>query len=45
LAITKEIVAAHGGQLRVESQVGVGSAFMVWLPLALPSDTTVARKR
>ncbi len=45
LAITKEIVAAHKGTLSVDSQVGAGSTFSVWLPLALPDDTTVARKR
>ncbi len=34
LAIVKEIVGLHGGRVTVESQVGEGSAFTVWLPLA-----------
>lgn len=33
LYITKTIVEAHGGELRVESEEGVGSKFIVRLPL------------
>ncbi len=45
LAITKEIVDAHGGSISVESVVGLGSRFTVRLPLALPEDSTIVRKR
>ncbi|MBL7063666.1 MAG: GAF domain-containing protein, partial [Anaerolineae bacterium] len=33
LAIVKEIVDLHGGRVTVESQVRVGAAFTIWLPL------------
>lgn len=32
LYITKGLVEAHGGRIRVESEVGRGSVFSVWLP-------------
>jgi signal transduction histidine kinase len=32
LLICKMIAEAHGGQISVESQVGVGTTFRVWLP-------------
>lgn len=38
LAITKEIVDAHGGQLRAESVEGVGTKITVLLPVS-PGDT------
>ncbi len=35
LASVRALVQAHGGHVDVESQVGNGSTFRVWLPLAL----------
>jgi signal transduction histidine kinase len=34
LAIVKEIIELHGGRVTLESQIGEGTAFTVWLPLA-----------
>jgi len=34
LAITRRLVAMHGGQIRLESEIGYGSTFEVLLPLA-----------
>ncbi len=34
LAVAKELVELHGGWITVESQMGEGSTFTVWLPLA-----------
>ena len=34
LAIVKEIVELHGGRVTLESQVGEGTTFTAWLPLA-----------
>jgi len=38
LAITKEVVEAHGGQIAVESIVGMGSRFTIHLPLHEPQQ-------
>ncbi len=34
LAIAKEVVCAHGGEIRVEGRAGGGSEFLFWLPVA-----------
>jgi two-component system sensor histidine kinase ResE len=41
LAIAKEIVEAHGGSISVESRVGVGTTFVVELPV----DPPITRRR
>ena len=39
LAISREIVRAHGGRIGAESTVGVGTTITVWLPMR-PVETT-----
>src|SRR5205085_3354130 len=39
LAVAKFIVEAHKGEIRVESEVGIGSRFTFWLPVR-PADTS-----
>ncbi len=41
LAIAREIAEAHGGAVRVESQLGKGSLFTVTLPAALVPAATL----
>ncbi len=42
LAITRRLVALHGGSMTLESWPGQGSAFHVYLPLAGPRPAAVA---
>ncbi len=35
LAICRNIIEAHGGTIRAESQVGIGTVMSIWLPLTL----------
>jgi signal transduction histidine kinase len=44
LAISREIVEAHGGRMRAESVTGLGSRFTVQLPLSRAADTTARGK-
>ncbi|MCL8012627.1 HAMP domain-containing histidine kinase [Streptomyces sp. AS02] len=39
LAIVRQIVESHGGQVRLFSQVGEGSTFVLWFPAPGPEHT------
>jgi signal transduction histidine kinase len=41
LAVAKFIIEAHKGEIRVESEVGVGSRFTFWLPHREPDAPEV----
>jgi signal transduction histidine kinase len=41
LSISYKIVQQHGGRIAVESIVGTGTTFKVWLPLKPPADTAL----
>jgi signal transduction histidine kinase len=45
LAIVKQIIEAHYGTITVESVVGLGSRFVVTLPLDPGTDTTQASRK
>jgi signal transduction histidine kinase len=40
LAACRDIIEAHQGKIRVESTVGVGTAFIIKLPVAAPTAST-----
>jgi signal transduction histidine kinase len=42
LSISYKIVEQHGGRIDVESRVGVGTKFTVWLPLKPPAEAELA---
>jgi signal transduction histidine kinase len=42
LAIVQEIVELHQGRIEVQSEVGQGSTFAVWLPTAVQTPVTAA---
>ncbi|MBT9491693.1 MAG: PAS domain S-box protein [Paucibacter sp.] len=43
LSLSFSIVKKHGGRIEVESEVGAGSCFSVWIPIAGPVDGIEAR--
>ncbi len=45
LAMVKLLAELHGGSVAVESAVGSGSCFTVWLPLRTPEEGAVASTR
>jgi two-component system NtrC family sensor kinase len=42
LSISYQIIKDHGGRINVESQIGRGTKFTVWLPLKPPSESKLA---
>ena len=42
LSISYKIVQQHGGRIAVESQVGTGTRFIVWLPCQPSADVALA---
>jgi PAS domain S-box-containing protein len=41
LAVTHQVVQRHGGEIFVESEVGVGTTFHIFLPLASDDDAAI----
>ncbi|PTY02629.1 cyclic nucleotide-binding protein [Verrucomicrobia bacterium LW23] len=41
MAICKTIIEAHGGSITFETELGVGTTFLLWLPLAATGEGTV----
>lgn len=42
LSISYKIVQQHGGRITVDSQVGTGTKFTVWLPVKPPAEAVLA---
>lgn len=40
LSISREIIMAHGGDIRVESELGIGSSFIITLPILTDDAAT-----
>jgi signal transduction histidine kinase len=45
LAIVRQIANAHGGEVQLQSRVGVGSTFTVWLPVVAVEGSSRPRGR
>lgn len=43
LAVANSVVHNHGGRISVESTRGVGSSFLVWLPISGPHESASAK--
>ncbi len=43
LTIARDLVAAHGGRLEVESEAGYGNHFTIWLPVSPPASDGVMK--
>jgi signal transduction histidine kinase len=45
LAIVRQIANSHGGEVQLQSKVGVGSTFTIWLPVAAVDGVSRPRAR
>jgi signal transduction histidine kinase len=45
LAIVRQIVNSHGGEVQLQSKVGVGSTFTIWLPVTAVDGASRPRTR
>jgi signal transduction histidine kinase len=45
LAIVRQIANSHGGEVQLQSKVGVGSTFTIWLPVAAVDGASRPRTR
>jgi len=39
LSIVRNVAISHGGSVKVTSQIGIGSTFVIWLPVARGGET------
>jgi hypothetical protein len=45
LAIVRQIANSHGGEVQLQSKVGVGSTFTIWLPVTAVDGASRPRTR